>query len=585
MNRGRLPRSLCALAVFSLAAMVAGGAAGTAPAGASTYATVNGQGSTYAALAFQQWTQGEQLQGLDINYTATGSPAGLQAYENNTADFAGTEAEYTELYAGTPGTANARVTRGFAYTPDVAGATAIMYHVALNPTGSDPVDYLQLSRLTVARIFMGIISNWDSPTITADNKGLVLPNEPIHIDYRSGESGTTALFYDFVANTDPSQFVPWAKANSFPLSSRIWEVDDGTTTFPPKGRSEGYSGSTQQAQAVASAGGLWSIGYDEFGYAKVYHDNVAWIENASGQWTLPYALNIAAALKTAVLAPTTSQTLKGVYASTTPLAYPISAYSYILYQCAPTPARPTCKTPYANPAIEATMAKFLRYIACTGQIKMATIGYSPLPPELSQFMANAIGYMTGQTPVILTVKNCANPQFQGGDLGVGALPPKNPLSTVTSLAPGASPSASGGGAAAAAAGSAAAGKSSHGANGSSTSGSTGAGAAGAAGSSTGTTAATAVGSSSVGGSAGKSAGSGGASRVLSASPVAFAGPVWGSESPWPLVALIVLLAAPVLLLTVAEQRRRRSLRADARDGNDSVRADQRRRRPLTSGPS
>ena len=95
-------------------------------------------------------------------------------------------------------------------------------------------------------------------------------------------------------------------------------------------------------------GGLWSIGYDEFGYAKVYHDDVAWIENASGQWVQPYALNIAAALQTAVLAPDTSQTLINVYASTNPLAYPISAYSYILYQCAPTPTRPTCKSKYST---------------------------------------------------------------------------------------------------------------------------------------------------------------------------------------------------------------------------------------------
>ena len=216
----------------------------------------------------------------------------------NTADFAGTEAEYSELYAGTGGvTVSSHVPRGFAYTPDVAGATAIMYHVSLNPTGSDPVDYLQLSRLTVARIFMGIINNWDSPTITADNKGLVLPNEPITVDYRSGQSGTTALFYDFVKHTDPTEFAAWAEQHKYPTSDRIWEVDDGTD-FPPHTWS-GYPGSTQQAQAVASSGGLWSIGYDEFGYAKVYHDDVAWIENASGQWVQPYTLDIAAALQTA----------------------------------------------------------------------------------------------------------------------------------------------------------------------------------------------------------------------------------------------------------------------------------------------
>ena len=85
---------------------------------------------------------------------------------------------------------------------------------------------------------------------------------------------------------------------------------------------------------MASPGGLWSIGYDEFGYAKVYNDDVAWMENASGQWVQPYALEHRRRAESAVLAPDTSQTLINVYASTNPLAYPISAYSYILYQCA-----------------------------------------------------------------------------------------------------------------------------------------------------------------------------------------------------------------------------------------------------------
>ncbi len=104
-----------------------------APAGAAN-APANGQGSTYAALAFQQWTQSVQNQGLNLNYTATSSPAGLEAYGQNTADFAGTEAEFSELLPGSP----VNVPRGFEYTPDVAGATAIMYNVSLSASGQDP---------------------------------------------------------------------------------------------------------------------------------------------------------------------------------------------------------------------------------------------------------------------------------------------------------------------------------------------------------------------------------------------------------------------------------------------------------------
>jgi phosphate transport system substrate-binding protein len=413
-----------------LGAVVASGVLAPAPAGADSLSQANGQGSTYAAEAFQEWTQEAQNQGLSVNYTPTGSPTGLGAFASNTADFAGTEAEYSSLNGST----SYPVPRGYEYTPDVAGATAIMYHVSLNADGSGPVDYLHLSRLTVAKIFMGKINNWDDPAISADNKGLRLPNKQIVIDYRSGQSGTTALFYDFVAKTDPTDYASWTSNEGFDPTHRIIEIDNGTTIQSPEWM--GYNGSDQQAEAIASTAGLWSIGYDEFAYSKVYNDDVAWIENASGNWVQPYAVNIAAALQTAVLAPDTSQNLDGVYSSTNPLAYPISAYSYILVQCAPTSSRPTCVKPYSDPGLTNTMAKFMRYIACAGQVKMAQIGYSPLPPQLSQFLANAIGWMTNQPAEQLNAANCSNPQFVNDNLGTGAQPKPDPTKGVTSEGPG-----------------------------------------------------------------------------------------------------------------------------------------------------
>mgnify|MGYP001156211481 CR=1 FL=1 len=62
----------------------------------------------------------------------------------------------------------------------------------------------------------------------------------------------------------------------------------------------------------------WTIGYDEFGYAKTYRTNVAWVDNAAGRWTQPYAVNIAAALTGARLRPDLSQELSGVYVNRDP---------------------------------------------------------------------------------------------------------------------------------------------------------------------------------------------------------------------------------------------------------------------------
>jgi phosphate transport system substrate-binding protein len=493
-----------------------------APAGAAT-APANGQGSTYAALAFQQWTQTVQNQGLNLNYTATSSPAGLEAYGQNTADFAGTEAEFSELLPGSP----VNVPRGFEYTPDVAGATAIMYNVALSASGQDPVSSLRLAPMTIAKIFLGKISNWDDPAISADNGGVVLPNQHITVVCRTGQSGTTALFYDFVAHTDPADFASWAAQNGFSTGSRLLEIDNASSPT----NMACQSGSDTEANYIAA--NPWTIGYDEFGYAKVYNDNVAWVQNASGNWVQPFAVNISAALSSAQLSPDTSQDLSGVYTSTNPLAYPISAYSYILVQCAPTSARPTCSSSYTNPDIGNTMAQFMDYVACAGQIHMAGIGYAPLPPPLSQFLANAVGWMLGQPAQQLSASNCSNPTFSGS-LGVGASPP--PLPPI-GKAPGA-PSPGGGGSGSSAA------TGSSGSNGANLAFS--APDAGSSGNGAGAT------GSAAAGSAAKTKGTDSATKA--ADPAVLRGGALPTTPGIPLLALLVILAIPVVMLSINRKR-------------------------------
>ena len=394
----------------------------SADIGAAAPARINGQGSSYVALAMQQWVADAQTAGLQVNYLPTGSPQGLTSFGQSLADFAGTEAEFSALSAPEAGDG-----RGYQYVPSVAGAVAVMYNV--QDTAGRKVDYLHLSRRTVARIFMGDITRWNDPAISTDNRGLVLPDQPITVVYRGGQSGTTGLFYDFVANVAPDLFGPWAARNRFPTSVRIIQLDS-SPGFVPK--SQAFQGSDQIAQFIASGQGLWSIGYDEFGYSKVYNAPSAWIENGAGEWILPYAENISAALEAAQLRPDLSQELSGVYNSSNPKAYPISAYSYIVTQCVPSPDRPTCKGAYSNPGVTETLALWLRYIACEGQVNMAKIGYSPLPPNLSQEVANSIARLTGQPPEQLSAANCANPRFSGS-VGEGGGSPPNPLAGITRI--------------------------------------------------------------------------------------------------------------------------------------------------------
>jgi phosphate transport system substrate-binding protein len=385
-------------------------AAPAAPAAAP--APVNGSGSTYVALAMDLWTSEAQTRGLDVNYTPTGSPQGLALFRDRSIDYAGTEAEFSSLGIG----GDDAVTRGFQYVPDVAGAVAIMYN-AQDESGRH-VDYLRLSRSTVAKIFMGYITHWSDDQITNDLGGQIrLPHQPITVVYRSSPSGTTALFYDFVQNTEPQLFAQWAAEHNLSTTTRI--IDLTNTNFAPNINGQGSSDAI--AQFVART--PWSIGYDEFGYAQVYGNDVAWIQNAAGVWVKPYAANITAALETAVLRPDLSQDLRNVYASPNPGAYPISAYSYMTTQCAGATDRPTCKGNYPNTGVAETLDAFMRYVACEGQIQMADIGYSPLPPQLSQFVADAIGRMWGRAPETLTRENCANPRFDPNYLPPGGEQP------------------------------------------------------------------------------------------------------------------------------------------------------------------
>jgi phosphate transport system substrate-binding protein len=453
-----------------------------------------------------------------VNYLPTGSPDGLTSYGNGLIDFAGTEAEFSALSGG--GSGNAGDSRGYQYVPDVGGAIAVMYNV--DDRAGRKVDYLHLSMGTIARIFTGQISNWSDPAITADNLGLQLPDQPITVVYRGGQSGTTALFYDFIQNTAPDVFNPWAARNGLPTNVRIIQLD-GTPGFAPKTLS--LNGSDQIAQFVAGGSGKWSIAYDEFGYAVTYGAAAAWVKNASGNWVLPYAQNISAALESATLRPDLSQELSGVYNSGNAEAYPISAYSYMVTQCANAGDRPTCKGSYPNGGVTETLSRWMRYIACDGQTNMAQIGYSPLPPNLSQEIANSIARMQGAAPEVLNADNCANPRFRGS-LGAGAGSPPDPLKGVTDLSGGANadaPAASQAGATDAAA------------------------ATGAASGRTGAT---------------KAVG-GGSGTWRDARPVAYTRPGLPGADSWPLIAFLLVIALPPLVAGVLHVQRRRRPRVDA----------------------
>ena len=214
-----------------------------------------------------------QTRGLDVNYTPTGSPAGpRRCSRGRTIDFAGTEAEFSSLGLGSDGA----VARGFQYVPDVAGAVAVMYNVAGRGRAQG-----RLPAPVAARRSPG--SSWAtsptgptrrSPTTSAGS--IALPDEPITVVYRSGQSGTTALFYDFVQNTEPGLFRRGPRGTGCRPTCPHHRAARRRASRP---RPSARTGSDQIAQYVGR-GRRGRSATTSSATPRCYGDDVAWIQNA-----------------------------------------------------------------------------------------------------------------------------------------------------------------------------------------------------------------------------------------------------------------------------------------------------------------
>ena len=421
IHQTSLARRLGALAACF--AVAAGSQLALAPA-ANAFTQITGSGSTYVGPAMSDWQRGASARGIPVNYSSLGSPTGVNQFGDRTVDFGATEAEVSSLKAAGGGGQSAEQ-RGYQYVPDVAGAVAVMYNV--KDAAGTQVDYLHLTRAVIGRIFSRDITRWSDPAITATNGGKALPDQPITLLGRTGQSGTTALFYDFIAQSAPGPYQSFVTRNA---GTGIGALPPGVRPIqlPTRGPdAEWYrlfADSEQIATGIKSGNVPYSIGYDEFSYALRYKVPTVWVENQAGEYKQPFAENIAAALTAAELRPDLSQKLDKVYTNPDPKTYPISAYSYVMMPC--TTGRDTCRGGYGDQAKTDTMTAFLEHIACDGQVNMAKVGYSPLPTNLSQEMMNANARLTGQPAKQLNAGNCANPTFHGG-LGAGASSPPDPF--------------------------------------------------------------------------------------------------------------------------------------------------------------
>ncbi len=410
--RASVRRRMCRLAavlgaVAYLAAMVT-------PAQASTFVPLNGDGSSWAEPAIDQWGEDVRGRGIVVNFSGDGSAAGRSNYTLNQADFAASDIPF--LSQGDPfGGSRENPTLAYSYVPIVAGGTAFMYNLVV---GGRKITNLRLSGDTLTKIFTGQIKNWNDPRIAHDY-GAPLPSQPITVVTRSDGSGATYQFTRWMSKQYSSQWNAFCAAHGGPNPCGPTEFYPGFTGSQQRG------GSDQVANYISSSSyGEGAIGYDEYAYALNSNIPVVKLLNAAGYYTLPTASNVAIALQKATIDNNPAsltyliQNLDAVYTNPDPRAYPLSSYSYLIV---PRASRVINGSTYLAPprfnnAKGATLSTWLNYVLCGAQQKAGSLGYSPLPKNLvvGGFLQtdNIPGHVA--TPNLAQLNGCDNPTYHDG---------------------------------------------------------------------------------------------------------------------------------------------------------------------------
>ncbi len=315
-----------------------GGTGGQASVG-STGADLTGAGSTFAYPLYQKWFYDyAQRAGVKINYQPIGSGGGIRQLQDQTVDFGASDAPMTDQQL-------AQAKGGpVLQLPSSLAAVAISYNLPGAPAN------LKLNGAVLAGIYLGKITKWNDPQITALNPGVTLPATDVLVTHRSEGSGTTFIFTDFLSGASPQ----W-QAGAGKGTEIQWPVGLGG-----KG-SAGVAGLIQQNPGA--------IGYIELAYALQNKLPVALVQNPAGRF-LPPSLEGATAAAAAVaktLPPTTDFRISIVNAPA-PDAYPISSFTWLLI--------------YQNQRDAVKGKKLLDFITWglqAGQAEGQALDYAPLP--------------------------------------------------------------------------------------------------------------------------------------------------------------------------------------------------------------
>ena len=228
--------------------------------------TITGAGASFPQPIYAKWAgEFKNATGGQVNYQSIGSSGGIKQIQANTVDFGASDAPLSKEELDKS---------GLIQLPTVIGGVVPV----VNIDGVAP-GQLKLDGATLANIYLGKITKWNDPAITALNAGVTLPDAPITTIFRSDGSGTTFNFASYLAAVSPE-----------------WKAGPGvdkSIKWPTAATGAGGKGNEGVASNVARAKN--SIGYVEYAYAKQNKMSHTQLKNAAGNFVQPSAESFAAA--------------------------------------------------------------------------------------------------------------------------------------------------------------------------------------------------------------------------------------------------------------------------------------------------
>ena len=304
-------------------------------------ADITGAGATFPYPIYAKWAEDyKKATGVGLNYQSIGSSGGIRQINNKTVTFGATDA---------PVKGEDLDKNGQVQFPAIIGGTVPI----INLDGFKPNE-LRITGPVLAEVFMGTITKWNDPKLTALNPGKNLPNQNITVVHRADGSGTTFNWTDYLAVVSPE----WAQ-----------RVGRGAAVKWPAASSVGGKGNEGVAANVRRIKG--SIGYVEYAYVKRNNLVSMQLQNKSGKWVNPDDLTFAAAAAGADWFSVSGMGLS-IVDQRGDNVWPISTASFIVM--------------YKNPddkKASAEVIKFFDWAFRNGKQAALDLDYVPLPDSLT----------------------------------------------------------------------------------------------------------------------------------------------------------------------------------------------------------